>query len=297
MTTWFARYKSSLVAISTVVATTVFVWWYVRSDGLTVRRPTRAERKAERKQLKKQERDSKQRRKNEHAERQLALMESAVSAATSSTLIAVDVEAYEGDPSLVTEIGLACCSVMKGVAKFKYFRHLIIEEHLKFRNGRHVADNRDNFVFGHSEVLPLERAVQAVSNDLNHADYIIGHSVQGDIDWLRSIGVAINFGPGEVRQADTQVLGWGRSLRARTGPPHEGAYATQCARQALLLGTADNSMMDDVMERMEQVMDKERAFKVQSSLKVHRAMRVAHMAACYTCERGTHDPSHGITLA
>jgi hypothetical protein len=103
-------------------------------------------------------------------------------------LASVDVEAWEGGPSLVTEIGLAFFVARKSGSTFRH-RHILIEEHLALRNGKFVADNRDHFLYGDSEVLPLIQAVAEVSTELGAADFIVGHAVAGDLKWLRSIGV------------------------------------------------------------------------------------------------------------
>ena len=56
-------------------------------------------------------------------------------------LASVDVEAWEGNSKLITEIGLAFCAVGGGRCAFRH-RHIIIQEHLTLRNGTFVEDNR-----------------------------------------------------------------------------------------------------------------------------------------------------------
>jgi hypothetical protein len=151
-------------------------------------------------------------------------------------LAATDVEAWEKEPSRVTEIGLAFCVVSSRTEGRGYgitfrHRHLLIEEHLAMRNGHFVADNRDNFLYGDSEALSLADASTQVSAELGAADYIVGHAVAGDLKWLRSIGVGgiskcrpkkerANMGeeeevvPLEERLVDTQVLAVARAVQA-----------------------------------------------------------------------------------
>ena len=62
----------------------------------------------------------------------------------------------EGNTSVVTEIGLAFFTA-SGRGTFRH-RHILVEEHLSRRNGKWVADNRDRFLFGNSEVMPLAQA-------------------------------------------------------------------------------------------------------------------------------------------
>lgn len=44
------------------------------------------------------------------------------------------------------------------------------------RNGRHVADNRDFFLYGDSELMPLRSAVEAMNQVLRSADVVVGHA-------------------------------------------------------------------------------------------------------------------------
>ena len=59
-------------------------------------------------------------------------------------------------------------------------RHLLVAENLARRNGRYVADERDHFVFGDSEVADLATAAAEVSAELSSADYLAGHAVAED---------------------------------------------------------------------------------------------------------------------
>jgi hypothetical protein len=132
-------------------------------------------------------------------------------------LASVDVEAFEGSANLVTEIGLAFFHVAGGPMQQPYFRHrhFIVEEHLALRNGRFVEDNRDRFLYGDSEVLPLEQGVARVAAELAAADYIVGHAISNDLKWLRSLGVSSLQNPEgqdralQDRVVDTQVLAVG----------------------------------------------------------------------------------------
>ena len=78
-----------------------------------------------------------------------------------TTLVALDVEAFERNQKLILEIGLALFSLP---ARQFECRHLIIAENSGCRNGRFVADNRDHFLFGTSEVVKQREAVRIVSD-------------------------------------------------------------------------------------------------------------------------------------
>eukprot|EP00933_Yihiella_yeosuensis_P014422 TRINITY_DN12953_c0_g1_i1.p1 TRINITY_DN12953_c0_g1~~TRINITY_DN12953_c0_g1_i1.p1 ORF type:complete len:464 (-),score=125.70 TRINITY_DN12953_c0_g1_i1:46-1392(-) len=155
---------------------------------------------------------------------------------------ATDVEAWEKDRQKITEIGIAVVEVLPSKSKsdianselqndesiaasckFRH-RHFLIEEHLELRNGKFVADNKDGFLFGVSEVLRLDDAVREVSKELNAANFIVGHAVQGDLEWLRKAGVVgiskKKTSKEDSKIIDTQVLASaseknpGRSLKA-----------------------------------------------------------------------------------
>jgi hypothetical protein len=179
----------------------------------------RAKAKADKMAVKFQKREARARRVSEAAEEKLALLEQRLATAICPgseglVMASVDVEAWEGNPRLVTEIGLAFFVAVFGHGSTFRHRHIIVEEHLGRRNGKWVEDNRDRFLFGDSEVLPLANAVAEVSKELDGADYIIGHAVAGDLKWLHSIGVRSkqrnSQGAEEVtldeRLVDTQML-------------------------------------------------------------------------------------------
>ena len=130
----------------------------------------------------------------------------ALAAAPDAVLAAVDVEAWEMDKSRVTEVGVAIFS--KGALRH---RHFLVAEHLAMRNGRFCDDNRDHFLFGTSETMPLGAVADAVSEELRSADFFIGHDVRNDVAWLRDIGCEISPQL-EQNVLDTQGLARARGL-------------------------------------------------------------------------------------
>jgi len=129
-------------------------------------------------------------------------------AANPLVFVAIDVEAWEEDKETVTEIGIAAiCLPLTPVVHRQHdvenqtdaarsatrgcfhHRHILVREYLEMRNGKFIADNRDHFLFGDSEVLHLADAVREVQAELSAADFIVGLAMQGDLSWLRSIGV------------------------------------------------------------------------------------------------------------
>jgi len=170
-------------------------------------------------------------------------------------LTAIDVEAWEQDNQKVTEIGVAIvkfpiASVASGdsiatnvtdtkdlVTKdcFRH-RHILIREHLELRNGRHVEDNKDNFMFGDSEVLCIDDAVSELAFELNAADFIVGHAISGDLAWLRKIGVnglEANSKALQSRVVDTQTLAYAG-----------GGISTECMPQLGLRAISSKYALD-----------------------------------------------------
>lgn len=152
-------------------------------------------------------------------------------------LSAIDVEAWEQDGEKVTEIGLATAHV--SFVDFSTFealdagivfrhRHILIREHLALRNGIHVEDNKDNFLFGNSEIFDLAAAADEVASELNGSDLIVGHAVRADLAWLRKIGVSgleansLSLGS---RLVDTQTLAFAGEAAVDGFQPQVGLRA------------------------------------------------------------------------
>lgn len=80
--------------------------------------------------------------------------------------------------------------------------HLVIEENAAKRNGLRVEDNRDGFLFGTTQVLPLKKCLAKLRTALRGADYVVAHAAHSDEKFLRKHGVS--FGGKPV--LDTQVM-------------------------------------------------------------------------------------------
>ncbi|GAB5360134.1 hypothetical protein AAMO2058_000601300 [Amorphochlora amoebiformis] len=107
-------------------------------------------------------------------------------------LLCVDVEAWEKAHSKITEIGVCLATVSSGLLQSFESRHLIIKEHKHLRNGKWCPDNRDFFRFGKSEILRRHVAANVVSRLLKNCTHVVGHAVEGDLKWLRSLGLEPN---------------------------------------------------------------------------------------------------------
>ncbi|KAG2730718.1 hypothetical protein G9P44_006295 [Scheffersomyces stipitis] len=114
-------------------------------------------------------------------------------------LVSIDVEAYERSLGKVTEIGVVIydpqVSPGSAVPLLKPY-HIIIQENLKLVNGRYVPDKKDRFMGGTSHVLRKKDAEMFVSAVIekyinSRNGVLVGHHIEGDVKWLRSIGVNI----------------------------------------------------------------------------------------------------------
>lgn len=80
--------------------------------------------------------------------------------------------------------------------------HLVVEENTDKRNGLRVEDNRDGFLFGTTQVLPMKKCLAKLRTALRGADYVIAHAAHSDEKFLRRHGVGFAGKP----VLDTQIM-------------------------------------------------------------------------------------------
>ena len=68
-------------------------------------------------------------------------------------------------------------------------KHTIVKEYIHLRNGKHVPDNKDNFLFGQSDIQKLEEVEEELKNDIESVNYLVGQGIKSDIRYLKSIDV------------------------------------------------------------------------------------------------------------
>ena len=122
--------------------------------------------------------------------------------------VALDVEAYEADTTKVLEVGIACAS---GVDVFdvgeEVVTHLVVADHLDLHNGRFVPDHRAHLNFGRAETVPLDGLAEKIRETLHtirqqvSALYVVGHSIQHDIDWLKTLGIDVQMEGCDIAKA------------------------------------------------------------------------------------------------
>ena len=100
--------------------------------------------------------------------------------------LCLDIEAFEFDQKKLTEFGW-CIFKRDGTIVKK--KHTNTKEYLKFRNGKHVPDNKNHFLFGTSEVQELAVVEEELKNDIESVNFLVGHGIKSDINYLKSINV------------------------------------------------------------------------------------------------------------
>ncbi|GAA5876945.1 hypothetical protein JCM3774_000547 [Rhodotorula dairenensis] len=118
--------------------------------------------------------------------------------------VAIDVETWEHDHDLITEVGMACLRFARDGRSQFTTRHYVVAENADKRNGRYCPDARDHFQFGKSTVLPRaelatelaalltpSRSSEATTEKAGPAVLLL-HDHRGDIASLTALGLDLN---------------------------------------------------------------------------------------------------------
>lgn len=138
-------------------------------------------------------------------------------------LFCVDVEAWELNNSLVTEIGIAIYDPRgQELAMLPHITqiHIAIKEHYDKNNGRYVSEHKRNFNGDMTFVMPQREAVELTQHLIEYyfkprdtfGCCLVGHDVKGDITWLKNLGIQF---PNEISVLDTQAVY--RASHGKTG--------------------------------------------------------------------------------
>ncbi|EMG47412.1 putative transcriptional repressor [Candida maltosa Xu316] len=134
----------------------------------------------------------------------------------SSILFALDIEAWEIDTNIVTEIGISIydprdqqVSLIPSTIQI----HIRIKEYLDKTNGRYVPNHAQNFNGNASYIMTQTEAALLTQSLVDYyfvkpkrsgtSCYLVGHDLRGDVKWMNSIGV--NF-PDDHLSIDTNQL-------------------------------------------------------------------------------------------
>ncbi|KAJ8120177.1 hypothetical protein ONZ43_g3050 [Nemania bipapillata] len=138
--------------------------------------------------------------------------------------VCVDIEAYEREARLVTEVGLAVldtedlidiCPGDRGENWFSLVQayHFRIKERCHMVNSEFVHGCPEAFDFGKSQILPftnINSAVSKVIGDKESEDQrpviLVGHDIKQDLDYLRQIGYKYWCVPQIVDEVDTKDM-------------------------------------------------------------------------------------------
>ncbi|KAL7752490.1 hypothetical protein RI367_002024 [Sorochytrium milnesiophthora] len=137
--------------------------------------------------------------------------------------IAMDIEAYEFNHNVITEVGFTTAEPqaptandtlppapfsavsLPGDSVLAYklsSHHILVSENMAYHNGVRVADNKFAF-HGESVVLSERSALQFLAAYLSQADVVVGHALQSDVQLLRRRGFRLLDGKVTL---DTQTM-------------------------------------------------------------------------------------------
>lgn len=134
---------------------------------------------------------------------------------TYSSVVAIDVEAFEWDQSILLEVGIS-----------EYFphenrinsEHFIVKENEWRRNGSLVDDHRDCFMFGQSKSIGLNRLLSYLRGIFSEGSSVclVAHNAASDIKYLAMADPYFGDIPNWFHVYDTQYLH--KELRGREQP-------------------------------------------------------------------------------
>ncbi|KAF2149407.1 hypothetical protein K461DRAFT_296878 [Myriangium duriaei CBS 260.36] len=223
----------------------------------------------------------------------LLKVEEVQSTSLSTTLdpvfICIDIEAYERDQSIITEIGVATLDTRdvrhihpstgaeSWLSKIRSM-HVIIDEHKQYINTRYVKGCPDKFHFGTSRYLTLsdtqallQRAIQVpdiLSNDNAEEQrkvMLVAHSLRGDRKYMTAIGVDLSAAKNIIMDVDTQRLCSSKKQPARLSrlldqleikyndlhnAGNDAAYTMQALVKMVFLDAFDPVRMQDIQSML-----------------------------------------------
>ncbi|KAI9645802.1 hypothetical protein NHQ30_005236 [Ciborinia camelliae] len=178
--------------------------------------------------------------------------------------VCIDVEAYELNNNIVTEIGIATLDVLdianmepgilgENWRKAIRARHFRIKEHMHLNNTKHVQGCADKFEFGKSEIIFRDDAPHVVGTcfkypfsspspsaelaDKKRNIILVGHDVDADIRFLRQIGYEINNL--QLHEGCDTTLMW-RALKREVNPRSLAAILAEIGIAGWSLHNAGN---------------------------------------------------------
>ncbi|KAI1126672.1 hypothetical protein F5Y10DRAFT_293468 [Nemania abortiva] len=173
--------------------------------------------------------------------------------------VCVDVEAYEKETRVVTEIGLAVLDtedlidICPGEGGENWFslvqaHHLRIKERCYIVNSEFVQGCPEAFNFGNSQIVPVKNISEAVSRIIGNKEsgdqrpvILVGHDIKHDLEYLKWIGYNYWRVPQIVDEVDTRGM-FQRLERSSNGR----GLATICGELGILGHNYHNAGNDAV---------------------------------------------------
>ncbi|KAK7717482.1 hypothetical protein SLS64_002974 [Diaporthe eres] len=144
--------------------------------------------------------------------------------------VCFDIETYEKNPGLVTELGFAILDTQKlvgvppGAGARDWFdliqsHHIRIKEYSYMKNMEYVEGCPDSFMFGTSEFIPLTEVLGVVEGIMSPKSesgqlrnvVVVGHDVKQDVQYLKSLDFDVSEMENLLEVVDNQKLHQHRS--------------------------------------------------------------------------------------
>ncbi|GAA5884552.1 hypothetical protein JCM16303_000024 [Sporobolomyces ruberrimus] len=139
-----------------------------------------------------------------------------------ASFVSIDIETWERDHDLVTEVGFAKSTWRNGGFEPMEIRHFVVKENGHLRNGRFCPDARDHFHFGPSETYSAKSLARFLTAELLSPSYpvfLLLHDHRSDLKSLELLGLStvsfLHASPLPAPKSETKYLdpkGKGRYL-------------------------------------------------------------------------------------
>ncbi|KAJ3163538.1 hypothetical protein HDU86_000119 [Geranomyces michiganensis] len=115
------------------------------------------------------------------------LLDMAKSHVKDHIFVALDIEAYEQDHDILTEVGWTMWDPRKPPSSAILSKHCIIEENKRYRNSIWVPDHRLDYLHNESKTRSLDYALAHLMADMkNRKVALIGHELKSDLEFLKT---------------------------------------------------------------------------------------------------------------
>ncbi|GAA5871214.1 hypothetical protein JCM1840_000148 [Sporobolomyces johnsonii] len=123
------------------------------------------------------------------------VQEGAIKAEMAPVFLAIDIETFESDHDVVTEVGFSKLEMNDEGWQPLVTEHFVVEENAQYRNGRFCPDARDYFHFGASTLINSQKLRWRLQDELlmpGGPIFLFLHDARSDVKSLNLLGVNIN---------------------------------------------------------------------------------------------------------